>query len=802
MRNIAWILLFPLFAAIFSGDLRASNRRAVLIGINQYNSDDAQGSINTQAAFVSRKPLTQGDPRYWHYPDLNGPVADIAIIEGLLKSSDFGFSDRDIVKLLNANATAQGILATLQSELVDHAAAGDVRFVYYSGHGNYVKNLASKEIDKFDQTIVPADNRIGAMDIRDKELSRIFWAAAKKGVVVTFISDSCHSGSLARGPENGRRVRSNDGVRDSRRGVSFKEPVVDDSATIDPQTKKPIDPEEIGVLTLAGAQRNQESIEQKFTDDPTQQVHGALTFALVRALQTEGPHASMDVILDRILDFLYGEHLSQTPVLGGKGRGDRDILGQAVSPSTFTVSVKEVRGKDIVLRGGQAIGIYEGCELVRISRNSAEKAVAITVTNSQSLAESTARISNGAAQIAVGDRFQVTRWVVPPESILRVYVPPVADDSLARSIAQNLAELETDHSLQWVLDPTQDSPTDVLRWNGNTWILEHIGNASASIDLGRSPTATDVRMRLNKESKFFLMLPPTSTLNATIALGSGANDAIDKLTEGHFSDAQYGLFGRLQGSTIQYAWVATDGELLGGGSGSQTGDLAFSLPIRTDWYDMRAAESDQLGASLTNSAIRLASVRAWLKLQGRPGQTVFPYDLVLRKVGSSPSNIRGGKLIEKERYKLYLALKAGFKNNSVRRRWIYVFDINQQGKGTLAFPELGRGNEGNRLPLAKVEEDALAPRQPTIPLYTDKEYDFEISGPFGTDTFILLATDQPIDHPQIFQFEGVQRGLKGGGGNDLENLLSNIGSSEKGINPSKSPGEWSVERLVFQTIPR
>lgn len=800
MRTLIVVVTLTVGTAL-SQSVFATTRRAILIGINNYNSgDNRQSSVSK----IPRKSLSQGDVRYWQYNDLNGPIADVALIEGLLKSPDFEFADRDIVKLLNGDATAQAILATLQSELVDHAASGDVRFVYYSGHGNYIRNRASKERDQLDQTIVPADNRLGAIDVRDKELARIFWAAAKKGVFVSFIADSCHSGSLARSPENGRLVRSNHGIRSSGTGTDFKEPVIDDPATLDPQTKRPIDPEELGVLTLAAAQRNQESIEQRFTDDPTQEVHGALTFALIRALQSEGPHASMKVILDRVLDFLSAENLSQTPILGGKGRGEKDILGQTVSPSSFSVSVKDIRGKDIILRGGQAIGIYPGCGLSRTSRRPDDPAVTLIVTDSQNLAESTAQVSQGIGHVAIGDRFDVTQWAVPPESVLRVYIPPPGDASMVQVVAQKLVELATDGSVKWVSDPTQDYPTDTLRWNGGSWILEHIGDTFSTFDLGPSPAAADVRKLLTKDSKLFLLLPPTAELISKIDLGTGAHNAIEKLTTGHFSDGQYGLFGRTNGTAVQYAWVATDGELRGGKlgdskSGSHVDNTNTSLPVRTDWYGMSNMSLDRLGADLTESASRLGTIRAWLKLQGRPGQTVFPYDLVLRRVGSPQTNAIGGKLIEGEKYKLYLILRPDFKKASVRRRWVYVFEVNQNGKGTLIFPELGRGNEGNDLPLSKKEEDLLAPIQSSIPLYTDKQFDFEVSEPFGADTFILLTTDQQIAHPESFQFAGVKS--KGATyKNDFENLLSNVGSTERGVATARSPGEWSVQRRMFTSV--
>ena len=111
-------------------------------------------------------------------------------------------------------------MQALQKNLVDDAQPGDLRLFYYSGHGNHVKNRASTEQQQEDQTLVPADNWRNVPDIRDKEISRILFNAARKGVIVTLIADSCHSGSLARGAWNSSgKARTNSGMRAGTAGV-------------------------------------------------------------------------------------------------------------------------------------------------------------------------------------------------------------------------------------------------------------------------------------------------------------------------------------------------------------------------------------------------------------------------------------------------------------------------------------------------------------------------------------------------------------------------------------------------------
>src|SRR5208283_3069146 len=95
----------------------------------------------------------------------------------------------------------------------------------------------STEQQQEDQTLVPADNWRNVPDIRDKEISRILFKAARKGVIVTLIADSCHSGSLARGAWNaGGKARTNSGTRSGTAGVTLREPARSEEHTSELQS--------------------------------------------------------------------------------------------------------------------------------------------------------------------------------------------------------------------------------------------------------------------------------------------------------------------------------------------------------------------------------------------------------------------------------------------------------------------------------------------------------------------------------------------------------------------------------------
>jgi len=776
-----------------------ASHRAVLIGINQYNPPGGQVSTAPPKASPSRKSLVSGDVRHWNYSDLEGAINDVNLVEALLLAPDFGFQPGDISKLITPETTtAEAILATLRRELVETAAAGDVRIVYYSGHGNFIRNAALKRVNpntrnEFDQTIVPSDHWQGVVDVRDKELARILWDSASKGVIVTFIADSCHSGSLTRGSLGSRgRPRSNSGVRRGVNGISFGEPLIDDPPPIDKATNREINPEAAGVLTLGAAQENQEALELRTEKNET---HGGMTMALVQAIREEGPHASMNRIFERMWNYMQASNLPQTPVLGGRGRGERDLLGEPARQESFSVIVRQVRGDRVVLRGGEAIGLLAGSELRRIGDGPQTQPAGLTIERSLGLAESLAKINPPAATVSEGDRFEVTKWASAGEPNLRVYVPPPAEIQTIRQIAETLATLRADASVTWVDDPSINSPTNILRWSSDRWVIDHVGGAGESHDLGTAPSAADIRKFLANGAKFFVLIPPTPAISTSINLGEGTRyPGIQRLTASDYSSADYRLCGRVSGSAIQYAW------LLAGGSPNIPADLRAAptpMPARTDWFD---AKTSDLGNMLTEYAVRIGKVHAWLTLSGKPGQTVFPYHLVLRKAGAD-SNVRAATLYGGERYKLFLQLDPAYTDPATARRWVYVFAISQEGKGTLLFPQLGSGNEGNHLPRAEKDERPNAPAAPLIRLL-DQPYDMEISEPFGTDTYMLITSKDAISNPGVLEFEGVQSSKqaasRGAGGSPLEALLDAYGNSTREATP-KSPSEWSIERLTFES---
>jgi hypothetical protein len=788
------------------GIFAAVQKSAVLIGIDIYNPRNPSAAKDTNP--VVKRPSAKGNWSAWSFPDLHGAVNDVELIQSILSSDKLGF--KDIAVLKNQDATANAILATLQRKLVDETTKGDIRVVFYSGHGSTVRNEASNERYRLDQTIVPGDHYRGDVPhIRDKELSRILWKAGKKGVKVIFIADSCHSGGLSRGVWNQR------GMTRTARGAPAPDakpyPVqISDPADKDSDTGKDINPVDVGVVFLAAAQDDESAQEN---DDTPEGQHGAFTWALRKALE-QGLDQPADLVVRRATSLLKADNFAQQPDLRGKDLHTTTLFGlpaNAVSSTTAVVESVDGSGRVIRLRGGKAIGIYEGSELKRILNPGGP--VEIKITASLDLVRSEAQKIGSGAAIHVNDVFEVDKWVIPDDPMLNVYMPPAAPSDIVFSTASEVGKLRSEKMVHWVSDSSEATPGQVMHWDGKEWVLDKYPATGASVPLGTSPTADQVRGRLDGNASFLLILPPTPALLEDLKLkptsDSTQASSIKVLSEP--GGDQYRLIGRVGESGVEYAWVQIDAteESVRKMANEKSAAERLPLPLRTDWVGLGGLpeSTTRAGSDLTGKAFRLGRLRAWLTLlappEGSESTSPFPYHLAFREIGKgkgsfvTTNEMKGGL-----RYKMYLRASEDDIQRGVADRWVYIFAIDRYGKGTLLFPALGEGNAGNQFPRKK---NGKSDPQAEIQVMDTQDYDFEVTEPFGVDTYFLLTSKQPIEDPQIFQFDGVRTkgATRGIGYQDrLTQLLSDIGTSTtRGVkgNPAV-PVSWGLEQIPILSV--
>jgi hypothetical protein len=97
--------------------------------------------------------------------------------------------------LLDAAATGKGMRDAIKA-VISKAKSGDMVVVQYSGHGSFVPDDDGDEPDGTDECLCPHDIMTKGV-ITDDELFDLY-SAKKFGVKLIMISDSCHSGTVAK----------------------------------------------------------------------------------------------------------------------------------------------------------------------------------------------------------------------------------------------------------------------------------------------------------------------------------------------------------------------------------------------------------------------------------------------------------------------------------------------------------------------------------------------------------------------------------------------------------------------------
>jgi hypothetical protein len=211
---------------------------------------------------------------------LSGCVNDAKNMQTAMVSK-YAFNRADTTLLTDAQATRASIIGKIKM-YEKMAGAGDIFVFHYSGHGTLFPDANSEEQDETEMIYVEADGEVlyerGTYDsaivpidandttsgkpwqnlILDDELYAMLAAFTKKGAQVVFVSDSCHSGSVARAENSGVQVRAVPlktvfGVRKFS-DLKLKSPATRQTAGKPPQLN--------GLyLTLTGSQDNEFSLD-------------------------------------------------------------------------------------------------------------------------------------------------------------------------------------------------------------------------------------------------------------------------------------------------------------------------------------------------------------------------------------------------------------------------------------------------------------------------------------------------------------------------------------------------------------
>jgi hypothetical protein len=292
---------------------------------------------------VGKHALLIGIENYPHpVTPLKGAINDIKLVKGVLRKR-FGFSDEDFIILLDNRATHTGIENAFKT-LIKRIKSGDFVYIHYSGHGSQTTDLNGDERSGKDQTWVTFGSRGNRMahkdnyDVLDDEINAWLAAIYAKTDQVIFVSDSCHSATVARG-----------------------------SAPISRGLKRDDRYHPLGKITYTqldkhhgihvGAARNHESAAEAIGKDGKQ--YGLFTWYWTKALRQAQVGETWYDIFKRAYTPVVGKRgLAQNPQI--EGEHNRQVFGGNFTSQAPTVSVTKVNGKSVTIQAGHVAGVTVG----------------------------------------------------------------------------------------------------------------------------------------------------------------------------------------------------------------------------------------------------------------------------------------------------------------------------------------------------------------------------------------------------------------------------------------------------------
>jgi hypothetical protein len=311
------------------------------------NANITPGS-ETSPRTYKKLALLVGIDDYLKMTNLKGCVNDVLDMKRLL-TDNFGFNEKDILVLTNKKATHKGIVDAFRTHLIDKATANTIVVFHYCGHGSQMRDQkgGDEEFDHMDETIVPHDSRTpGKFDIRDDQLNGLFTQLVKKTKNVTFILDSCHSGSGIRGTGVPRQVPPD--PREPPPAASW-EISTRGSANKDSRF------ENLNYVLISGCRAKERSFELKLGGIR----RGALTYYLVKEIRdSHKKGVTYQDVMDQVKANVNRENHRQHPQIEGSLINNYVFSDKTSVPHPYVLVSPE--GDNLLLDAGLVHGVTRG----------------------------------------------------------------------------------------------------------------------------------------------------------------------------------------------------------------------------------------------------------------------------------------------------------------------------------------------------------------------------------------------------------------------------------------------------------
>lgn len=245
--------------------------------------------------------------------------------------------------------------------ITEKAQVGEQVYIHYSGHGGHAKTVYPilKGENQYDEALVPmdiGDSEVGQY-VRDVEMATLLKRMTDKGLIVTIILDSCHSGGATRGDT---AIRS--GIEPDTR-LRTSESLVATKKELEQNWKNLVS---IGTVGVAGLPEAREYVLIAACR-PTEYAYeyavngsernGALTYWMIDTLKTASGKLNYKTLYSRISAKVQSHFRDQLPML--LGEAERSVFETDMLPTQHTVAVIDFdpSQKILELNAGQAQGL-------------------------------------------------------------------------------------------------------------------------------------------------------------------------------------------------------------------------------------------------------------------------------------------------------------------------------------------------------------------------------------------------------------------------------------------------------------
>ncbi len=706
--------------------------------------------------------------------NLNGCVNDVDTISKLFNRF-YDFKNENIIKLLDQQASRAAIFQAFD-QLLAKCKRGDYLVFFYSGHGSYEYETAADKTTTgkgYRNTILPADiTKPGISDITSVDLNNVFAGFAEKGVVLTVITDCCHSATNTRGAT----LFEVDSVREVKPSIELRTPATGATAV----TKRL---DALGAVTIGACQDNQVSSEAQVSPNV---FYGAFTISLCRAV-TEWSQAPVEILMERTIAKLRLMNKNQSPNIEAGNRLTMNLPGTGKGQSrksSFALNCVACSKNNLpVITAGFTDDIYNDDILVDTKTKDS-----LQVSN-VGLSETEVKLMNKSGKYKAADlmslNFSLLKKLPNPDPPLKIFLGTGVPQEILESMIEKASALttQTNQPVKWINPSLVKIPDAVLFYAGNNntaeWKLNRNNVKEVARLPGLVPAAINALLEAAQSKNAYLQLPPSAALieklseklvnprNRNIAIVNNAG-AADYILALHL----------VAGNTVACGWEKT-----------MLNDKNEDLPLVTDFFPVNSAGTFPVD-SLAERVNRLSVLANWLSMKSPPPDNGlrYPYHLTVKNQANNAKadDRKSGRSGLQDKLDIIIEKDAGFtlKKDSIPSLFIYIMSMDPKGNTYLIYPQ----------PRTSVLT------YPNSILYDTTSYRLATvrHTTAGRYHYFFLALREQVSNRNIFTKRGVVKGDQPEfNDNPLEALLNEEGTEQRGS--IKSFDRWLLKTVDIVT---